>query len=79
MGGGALLHYKLLREALDMQKADSGHRLAKHGPGMRRLLERNRRSGLLDVNAEIPRGPNTVAFDSPAQLQSLGLLGRLQP
>ena len=76
---GVLLHHKLLREALEMlpnkanlQRTESRMRLDQW------RHEHYRNSGYLSAAAEIPRGPATVAYKSPAQLHRLGLLDDLQ-
>ena len=75
---GALLHHKLLREALEMQQGKaSTYRMQTRLRERRQLHERYRKSGYLSEAAKIPRSPATVAYEGSAQLQRLGLLGEI--
>ena len=71
-----LLHHKLLREALEMLHGEgSDWRIQSRLRQRQRLHDLYRSSGYLDPARGIPRGPEAVAYESPAQLQRLGLLG----
>ena len=71
-----LLHHKLLREALEMLHGEgSDWRIQSRLRQRQRLHGLYRSSGYLDPARGIPRGPEAVAYESPAQLQRLGLLG----
>ena len=75
--GGALLHHKLLREAIDMTKPRDQAASRVNG---RDITSRARHvfyrgSGLFAADAAIPRGPNTVEYKDSAQLERLGLIG----
>ena len=79
---GALLHHKLLREALSMQGAmrqNPAHRTDTRIPACQQRHAAYRTSGYLSPTAEIPRTPATVPYKTPAQLHHLGLLGEPNP
>ena len=73
---GVLLHHKLLREALDLREGSGASaRTDDRGTYCQVRHSHYRASPLLGKDGEIPRGPNAVAYESPAQLQRLGLIG----
>ena len=66
----ALLHHKILREALEAQKPE------RDAPrDLRGGLCRLRHARYAQATAITP-APNAIRYESPAQLQSLGLLGK---
>ena len=74
----ALLHHKLLREALDLQQGEAAaaYRVGNRDRWCQQRHDGYRGSGYLDPSGPgIPRSPATVAYEGPAQLQRLGLLG----
>ena len=75
---GVLLHHKLLREMLEMRADEtsiSTWRIDNRGAVCRARHARYRSSGFLDADGGVPRGPNALRYENPAQLQRLGLLG----
>ena len=73
---GALLHHKILREALEARKTEHNEwRMADRLEERRQMHLQYRQSGLLKASAVLPRGPNTVAYKDSAQLERLGLIG----
>ena len=78
---GALLHHKLLREALDMMAPGSelAWRTDDRGAYCRIRHSRYRGAPFLERAQPIPRTPQTLAYESPAQLRRLGLTGPFNP
>ena len=76
-----LLHHKLLREALDMMAPGSelAWRTDDRGAYCRIRHARYRGAPFLERAQPIPRSPQTLAYESPAQLQRLGLIGAFDP
>ena len=73
---GALLHHKILREALEAQKPQHNEwRMAHRLAGRQQMHMRYRESGLLDLGKQLPRGPNAVTYTDSDQLVRLGLIG----
>ena len=73
---GALLHHKIMREALEAQKTEHNEwRMAGRRAFRWRIHKRYRDSGLLDVSAELPRGRGVVEYKDSVQLERLGLIG----